>query len=117
MKTKIIFLLLFSNITAITYSQVTIGTEEKKKQEEKIVLKPPPYDSLKNIEYQNVQINYYQYIGLKLYSFPVSYPKYETDRKNFLFSISPTIIKTKVKTEFYPFIPKEHEFKENSSWK
>lgn len=88
------------------YSQVTIGTVEKKKQEEKIVLKPPPYDSLKNIEYQNEPINYYQYVGLKLYTFPISNPiigKYEGDRKNFLFSISPTIIKAKVKTEYYPF--------------
>ncbi len=64
MRTKfILFLFLFSRLV---YSQVTIGAIEKK--EEKIVLKPPPYDSLKNFEDQYPSfIDYRQYIGLQVY--------------------------------------------------
>ena len=76
MLTRIPLVLTFLVQINCTYSQITIGSKTLETKEEKIeVLKPKPYDSLKDLEFQHPDINFYQYIGLKLY-LPPSYPSY-----------------------------------------
>lgn|ERR1017187_1705056 len=104
MKVKAILVLLIAlNLISDLYSQVTIGSIEKKENvDEKIVLKPEAYDSTKNITYQDNPINYYKYIGLKLYLPPFSDPEignYNVEAYcKFLFSPKP--VSTKLNDPF-----------------
>lgn len=87
--------------TNLIYSQITITEVEK--TEERIVLKPAPYDSLKNWEYHEKLGDNKQYIGLQIYLPPTpnkSIGVYPGSQNNFLFSIKPSIIKTNVKSSF-----------------
>lgn len=78
MKLKVLIFFLFIVLvnTFSLYSQITITDVEK--SEEKIVLKPEPYDSLKNLEYKQRLVDYKQYIGLQIYLPPSSNPEMET---------------------------------------
>ena len=69
---KIILLAVFLNIPNIHSAQITITDIEK--SEEKIVLKPAPYDSLKNWERKERVGDYKQYIGLQIFLPPESNP-------------------------------------------
>ena len=83
------------------FSQITITEIEKK--EEIIVLKPEPYDSLKNWEYHEKLGEDKEYIGLQIYFPPRSNKAigvFPESRDNFLFSIKPSIIKTNVKSSY-----------------
>lgn len=87
--------------TSLLYSQITITEVEK--IEERIVLKPAPYDSLKNWEYHKKLGDYKQYIGLQIYLPPTANKSigiYPGSQNNFLFSIKPSTIKTNVKSSY-----------------
>lgn len=88
-----ITILLFLILTSLDlYSQITIT--EINKIEEKVVLKPEPYDSLKNWEYHERLADYKQYIGLKVYLPPFENPKIGSTEKenNFLYTLKPNLI-------------------------
>lgn len=76
------------------YSQISIGTIER--QKESIVLKPEPYDSLKNFTKQERLIDYKQFIGLEFFLPPFNNPiigQYENESsKPYFFSLTPTIL-------------------------
>jgi|SRR5690554_2826740 len=93
MKNRILLFILLINSVQLCYSQITIGKIEKKK--DTVILRPEPYDSLKNLVRQERAIDYKQYIGLQLYLPPFSNPKigYESDKtKPFLYSMKPTVL-------------------------
>lgn len=116
MKIKLIFFFCVSFLFGINllYCQITITEIEK--TEERIVLKPTPYDSLKDWEDHESLDDYKQYIGLQIYLPPrsnMALDDWQSSPNNFLFSIKPSIIKTNVKTS--------HRFKisdmGSGSWK
>jgi len=73
MKIRILFLfIVFANIYSLSFSQITFGDIEKQKNT--TLIKPEPYDSLKNFSYHNDEINYKQYIGLQFYLPPYKNP-------------------------------------------
>ena len=91
--TSKITILLFSLLTSTyLYSQVTIT--EINKIEEKVVIKPEPYDSLKNWEYHEKITDYKQYIGLQIYLPPSLSPQVHqySSKEPFLFAEKPIII-------------------------
>lgn len=94
MKNKILLFIILINSIQLSYSQITIGSIEKKK--DTVILRPEPYDSLKNLVRQERVIDYKQYIGLQLYLPPFSNPKissYQSEKsKPFIFSIKPNIV-------------------------
>lgn len=92
------FLIVGNNLI---YSQITITEIEK--TEDRIVLKPEPYDSLKNWEYHEKLADYKQYIGLQIYLPPTpnkSIGVYPGNQDNFLFSKKASTIKTNVKSSY-----------------
>ena len=92
-----IFLFVFFLFSSfLLYSQITIT--EVNKIEENVVLKPAPYDSLKNWEGHEMIGDYKQYIGLQLYLPPFDNPQKDVEENGyrvtpFLFSPEPHIIK------------------------
>jgi len=95
MKVKILFFILFINSVQFCYSQISIGKIEKKI--DILVLKPEPYDSLKNLTWQKSNIDYKQYIGLQFYLPPFSNPQIGSSprynkTKLFLFSTKPNVL-------------------------
>ena len=74
------------------YSQITITEFEK--SEEKIVLKPEPYDSLKNWESKERLGDYKQYIGLQIYLPPFDDPEIGSDNdcEPFMYNLEPNLI-------------------------
>ena len=100
---SIILFILFFN-TSLLYSQVTITEIER--SEETIVLKSPPYDSLKKWDNDYPQ----QYIGLQIYfppksTFILNNSDIESSfNENFLFSIKPSTIKNHITYIYKPVI-------------
>jgi len=89
-------MIIIINSPNFLFSQVTITEIEK--IEENIVAKPSPYDSLKNWEYKERLSDYKQYIGLQIYLPPIKNKllgEFYGCQNNFLFSIHPSIIKTR----------------------
>ncbi len=77
------------------YSQIPFGNIEKK-EKIKEAIRPAPYDSSKNMEYQKNLIDYKQYIGLQLFLPQITNPtiaKFTGKDINFLYSIKPVKIK------------------------
>jgi hypothetical protein len=70
---KLVILYFLLNSPFTIYSQITITEIEK--YEEKEVLRPEPYDSLKNLEVKKLAREYKQYIGLQIYLPPLSNPE------------------------------------------
>lgn len=94
---KTVKIILFNVLLLHSYflfSQITITEIEKR--EEKIVMKPEPYDSLKNWEQFEKMGDYKKYIGLQIYLPPFSNPKMNSDpnydSQLLLLSITPVTI-------------------------
>lgn len=84
MKTVIQLLFLTNIVSSPVYSQITFKNVEKSIEKE--VLKPPPYDSLKNFKHEDENFNnYLQYIGLKVFLPPC--------KTNIFYSTHPSIIR------------------------
>ena len=97
-KKYILALFLILCINEFLYSQITIGKIEK--QKDTAILRPSPYDSLKNFENFNPDdfYQYKKYIGLKFYLPPLSNARkgYRDEGINFLYSATPSIIDTSI---------------------
>ena len=96
----LLFIIFFLNSTFL-FSQVTLS--EIKQSTEKIVIKPPPFDSLKNWEAESIS-DLKKYVGQQIYLPPISIRK-NSDRYSdlndfFLFSIRPSKIE-KILTYVY----------------
>src|ERR1700747_3353976 len=87
---KILFVAFFLFSYSSGFSQITIT--EIKKRKDTTVLRPAPYDSLKNMEEKENPIDYKQYVGLDIYIPPFVFLKDEGRKKNSLFSIKPTTL-------------------------